>query len=126
MSQENEELYSIPARYRRIENLHIVFWLVKDLCWVMLWKIPGLIMIVPTIGAAALITWQTRNIKSELLHNVAVLFWIIANSYWMITEFFSDDDSLRYYAVLPFVLGIISVGYYYVGGFAARVVKKKF
>lgn len=126
MSQENEELYSIPARYRKIENLHIVFWLVKDLCWVMLWKIPGLIMIVPTIGAAALITWQTRNIKSELLHNVAVLFWIIANSYWMITEFFSDDDSLRYYAVIPFVLGIISVGYYYVGGFAARVVKKKF
>jgi prepilin signal peptidase PulO-like enzyme (type II secretory pathway) len=125
MSQENEELYSIPARYRKIENLHIVFWLVKDLCWVMLWKIPGLIMIVPTIGAALLITWQTRNIKSELLHNVAVLFWIIANSYWMITEFFSDDDSLRYYAVIPFVLGIISVGYYYVGGLAAKVVRRK-
>lgn len=114
-NNQQEPLYSIPARYRKIENLHIVFWLVKDLCWVMLWKVPGLIMIVPTIGAAALITWQTRNIKSELLHNVAVLFWIIANSYWMITEFFSDDDSLRYYAVIPFVLGIISVGYYYVG-----------
>ncbi|MGV3460906.1 MAG: hypothetical protein ACO1N9_10690 [Flavobacterium sp.] len=121
MDTNNEPLYSIPARYRKIENLHIVFWLVKDLCWVMLWKIPGLIMIIPTIGAAALITWQTRNIKSELLHNVAVLFWIIANSYWMITEFFSKDDSLRYYAVIPFVLGIISVGYYYIGGFARKL-----
>jgi len=34
----------------------------------------------------------------------------------------NDGDSLRYYVVIPFVLGIISVGYYYVGGFAARVV----
>ncbi|NMH28316.1 hypothetical protein [Flavobacterium silvaticum] len=111
----NDQLYQIPLRYRKTENLHIVFWLLKDLCWVMLWKPLGLIMIFPTIGAAALITWQTRHIKSELLHNVAVLFWIIANSYWMMTEFFSDNDSLRYYAVIPFALGIVSVAYYYFG-----------
>lgn len=110
-----EELYSIPARYRKIENLHIVFWLIKDLCWVMLWKPLGLIMIVPTIGAALLITWQTRTIKSELLHNLAVVFWISANAYWMLAEFYSKDDSLRYYAVIPFIFGIITVGYYYLG-----------
>ncbi len=110
-----EETYSIPARFRRIENLHIVFWLIKDLCWVMLWKPLGLIMIVPTMGAALLITWQTKHIKSELLHNVAVVFWITANAYWMITEFFSNDDSLRYYAVIPFALGIITIAYYYIG-----------
>ncbi|WP_219928772.1 hypothetical protein [Flavobacterium album] len=34
----SEELYQIPACYRKTENLHIVFWLIKDLCWVMLWK----------------------------------------------------------------------------------------
>jgi hypothetical protein len=112
---EKEELYSIPARFRRTENLHIVFWLVKDLCWVMLWKPLGLIMIVPTIGAAVLITWQTRHIKSELLHNIAVVLWIIANAYWMITEFFFKDDSLRYYAVIPFTLGLITIAYYYFG-----------
>lgn len=114
MSQK-EELYSIPARYRKIENLHIVFWLIKDLCWVMLWKPLGLIMIIPTVGAAVLITWQTRVIKSELLHNLAVVFWISANAYWMLAEFYSSDDSLRYYAVIPFILGIITVGYYYLG-----------
>jgi prepilin signal peptidase PulO-like enzyme (type II secretory pathway) len=110
-----EELYQIPARFRKIENLHIVFWLLKDLCWVMLWKTAGVIMIVPTIGAALLITWQTRHIKSELLHNIAVVLWIMANAYWMLTEFFTNDDSLRYYAVIPFSLGIIVIAYYYIG-----------
>lgn len=112
---QKEEFYSIPARYRKIENLHIVFWLIKDLCWVMLWKPLGLIMIVPTIGAAVLITWQTRHIKSELLHNIAVVCWITANAYWMITEFFFDDGTLRYYAVIPFALGLITIAYYYLG-----------
>jgi hypothetical protein len=109
----HEPLYAIPARYRRLENLHIVFWLFKDLCWVMLWKPLGLIMIVPTIAAALLITWQTRHIFSELLHNIAVALWIVANSYWMITEFYFKDDTLRYYAVIPFTLGILVIGYYY-------------
>lgn len=114
----NEEMYQIPARFRRTENLHIVFWLLKDLCWATLSKTGGVIMIVPTIAAALLITWQTRNIKSELLHNLAVVFWILANAYWMITEFYyPEDDSLRYYTVIPFSLGIIVIAYYYIGEF---------
>jgi len=112
MSQQ-EEMYSIPAKFRKIENLHIVFWLIKDLSWAMLWKPLGLIMIIPTIGAALLITWQTRHIKSELLHNLAVDFWIIANAYWMLTEFYSADDNLRYYTIIPFSIGIIIITYYY-------------
>jgi prepilin signal peptidase PulO-like enzyme (type II secretory pathway) len=119
-----EPVYQIPARFRRTENLHIVFWLLKDLSWAMLWKPLGLMMIIPTVGAAFLITWQTRHIKSELLHNVAVVFWILANAYWMITEFFSDDDSLRYYSIIPFSLGIIVIAYYYIGlKFYPHVVK---
>jgi hypothetical protein len=110
---QQEELYSIPNRFRRIENLHILFWLLKDLSWAMLWKPLGVIMIVPTISAALLITWQTRRIKSELLHNLAVDFWIIANAYWMITEFYFDDDSLRFYTIIPFLIGLIIITYYY-------------
>jgi hypothetical protein len=110
-----EQLYQIPSRYRKIENLHIVFWLIKDLCWAMLWKPVALVMIIPTVGAALLITWQTRKIKSELLHNIAVLFWITANAYWMATEFFFSDDTLRYYAIIPFSLGILAIAYYYFG-----------
>lgn len=111
--EQPEAMYSIPAKFRRTENLHIVFWLLKDLSWAMLWRPLGLVMIVPTISAALLITWQTRHIKSELLHNIAVDFWIIANAYWMLTEFFSRDESLRYYTVIPFAIGLAIIAYYY-------------
>ena len=112
MNQQGE-MYSIPSRFRRIENLHILFWLLKDLSWAMLWRPLGLIMIVPTIGAALLITWQTRHIKSEFLHNLAVDFWIVANGYWMITEFYSTNDDLRYYTIIPFTIGLLIICYYY-------------
>lgn len=110
---QNKGAYSIPVRFRKMENLHIVFWLIKDLSWAMLWRPLGVFMIIPTVAAAVIITWQTRKIKSELLHNLAVVFWIIANCYWMLTEFFSTNDSLRYYAVLPFSAGIGIIVYYY-------------
>ena len=38
MSQSKETLYSIPARFRKMENMHIVFWLMKDISWCMIWK----------------------------------------------------------------------------------------
>lgn len=32
---KKEEMYSIPAAYRKMENTHILFWLVKDISWCM-------------------------------------------------------------------------------------------
>lgn len=106
-------MYSIPQRFRMIENLHIVFWLIKDLSWAMLWKPLGLIMIIPTISAALLITWQTRNIKAELYHNIGVDCWICANAYWMIVEFQELPDKFRYFSAIPFSIGICFIAYYY-------------
>ncbi|MFN8264688.1 MAG: hypothetical protein U0T11_01375 [Chitinophagaceae bacterium] len=108
-------IYSIPARFRKIENLHILFWLIKDACWALNWHIPALIMIVPTLGAAVLIAWQTRKIFSELMHNLAVLFWIVANCTWMIGEFYAKDEGelARHIAVIPFAIGLIILAVYY-------------
>ena len=36
MAAKTEGTYAIPSRYRRLENLHIVFWLFKDISWCML------------------------------------------------------------------------------------------
>lgn len=109
----NEKIYAIPARFRAIENLHIVFWLVKDLSWAMLWRPLGLFMIIPTVSAALLITWQTRKIKAELFHNLAVVFWIFANAYWMIIEFWDFPDHYRYYSAIPFGIGMCFITAYY-------------
>ncbi len=108
------KIYSIPDRFRRLENLHIVFWLVKDISWAMLWRPIGLLMFIPTLFIAALITWQNRHVKAELFHNLAIFFWITANGYWMISEFFwANLDYLRYYAAIPFSVGIFFIATYY-------------
>ena len=113
-------MYVIPASYRRMENLHIVFWLLKDISWCMIWKTLGLLMIVPTLSVAIFIAWRTRDIKSEFAHNLAIVFWITANSYWMISEFFGFDDvhiisqfAGKHIAIIPFGIGILILSHYY-------------
>ncbi|WP_303310929.1 hypothetical protein [Hymenobacter sp. BT730] len=115
-----ESDYRIPASYRRMENMHIVFWLLKDVSWCMVWKPLGLLMIVPTLTIAVVIAWRTRHIVSEWAHNVAIVLWITANSYWMISEFFEFDTLLvapgitgKHLALGPFVAGLLVLGYYY-------------
>jgi len=99
-------------KLRKTENLHILLWLLKDFCWISNYKILGLTMIIPTITVAILITWRTREISSELWHNLAIVCWISANSIWMIGEFYFND-STRPYAIMFFVSGFLFVGYYY-------------
>lgn len=120
MKQQEESLYSIPARYRKMENMHIVFWLFKDISWCMIWKTLGIMMIIPTLSIAVFIAFRTRDIKSEFAHNLAVIFWISANSYWMISEFWGFDEKRilfdvegKYLAVIPFAIGMIILGWYY-------------
>ena len=104
--------------------MHIVLWLIKDACWAMNFRTLGTIMIVPTLAVAILITWQTRHIHSELLHNLVVTLWITANCTWMIGEFFGWDDhllgdyGLRQLTIIPFTIGLLILLYYYV--FLAR------
>lgn len=113
----NENVYSIPARFRRIENLHILLWLLKDVCWALNLRIMGMIMIIPTLSVAIMICWQTRKIQSELLHNLAVVCWIFANCLWMAGEFFGFDEGTwgaRHLALFPFGIGLIILSYYYI------------
>lgn len=97
---------------RRSENFHIVLWLIKDVCWVLDQKLAGTIMIVPTVAMAVWIAWRARTDASELLHSLAVVFWICANGVWMLGEFFCNDCT-RPFATVFFVLGLMCVAWYY-------------
>lgn len=116
---KEKSVYAIPARFRKIENLHILLWLIKDMCWALNFKWMAIIMIVPTLAVALLITVQTRKMRSELFHNLAIMFWITANCSWMVGEFFGWDENLygklglRQFAVVPFAIGLSIIGYYY-------------
>lgn len=79
----------------------------------MLWKPLGIAMFFPTFLISILITWQTRHIKAELFHNLAVTFWIFTNGYWMFIEFIGRDEELRVYTAIPFAIGLFFIAYYY-------------
>ncbi len=116
----SNEVYAIPIRYRKMENLHIVFWLLKDISWCMIWRPLGIAMIFPTLIIAIVIAFRTRQYMSEVCHNVAIVVWISANSYWMISEFLHFDTHIifgdytyKHLAIIPFIIGIVILGYYY-------------
>ena len=124
-----EENYTIPLKYRKIENLHIVFWLIKDLCWCVVFKPLAIAMIIPTLIIAAGITWQNRKIATEFYHNIAVFFWIVANCLWMFSEFYNFAEIAvigtltgKNLAIFPFSIGIGFLVYYY---FVHRIFKRK-
>ncbi|PZP47176.1 MAG: hypothetical protein DI598_11260 [Pseudopedobacter saltans] len=103
-----------------MENLHIVFWLFKDIAWCLGIKWLGIVMVIPTLTIAVIIAWRTRHMMSERCHNLAITFWIMANSYWMISEFYVFDQKPLYgsftykdLALVPFFIGVITLGYYY-------------
>ena len=77
------------------------------------WKILGICMIIPTISVAIIISYKTwREKDDEFWINLAICFWIGANSYWMICEF-SHHEQIKNYAGFPFVAGMICVVYFY-------------
>ena len=68
-------------------------------------------MVIPTLSIAGIIVYITRKTVDVFL-NLAILFWISANSFWMFIEFFTTGE-LKYWASIPFALGFIFVGIYY-------------
>lgn len=93
---------------RKFENYHILFWLVKDLCWAMEWKPLAIVMIAPTVGLAIYIAYKSFGQRFDFLHNVAICCWIIANATWMVGEFYEYET--RPVAAVLFVIGIMLIG----------------
>ena len=104
-----------------MENLHIVFWIFKDIGWCLIWKPLGIMMIFPTLIISILIAWRTRHMMAELTHNLAITLWILANSYWMSTEFLGIDSAIafngityKHLTLIPFLSGVACLAYYYI------------
>lgn len=114
----------ITKEIRKFENMHILMWLLKDTCWVLNYKAMGMFMVVPTLSLAFYLTWRMRTSRTELLHNLAVCSWIVANSIWMTGEFFFED-SLRHFAFIFFLIGLLLIFYYYVFHLPKKIKKQK-
>jgi len=105
-------------RYRLLENLHLPFWLVKDFCWAMVWRPLGIAMIFPTILLAVFLAVKTRSSTQVFLPNMAIVFWIAANSIWMSDEFF--DLKIRFICPVFFGAGLMCIIWWLIRYFPAE------
>lgn len=95
----------MSKQLRLMENYHILLWLFKDISWMMEFQVFGTIMIIPTLFMAVYILYKSKE-HIEFWVNLAVLFWIMANSSWMLIEFFNLGNKI---ISLPFfILGLVS------------------
>ncbi len=78
----------------------------------MVWRPGGIFMIFPTLGVAFYILWRSRAVRAEAFHNLAVCLWIMANSVWMVGEFFNIEA--RPIAVGIFLTGLSVLLIYYI------------
>ncbi len=122
--KEGESIYIAPVQ-RWIENGHIFLWLLKDSCWAGGWREGGIFMIFPTIAVALYILWRSRGHRPELFHNLAICIWIIANSVWMVSEFYEVDAEYKKYVVMIFATGILLLLVYYLFFFKKDRKKEK-
>lgn len=97
---------------KQLDNFHIVLWLMKDIFWVREEQFWGVLMIMPTVSVAMILTIQSIHQKQGFYSNFAILCWMLADSIWMVDEFFILE--IQWITLGLFILGILSMVYYYI------------
>lgn len=82
------------------------------------WRPLGIIMIFPTVTLAVYLTMISRKKLSEFLPQLAVVFWISANSLWMIEEFY--DLHFKPASLALFVAGMVVMSWWLIRYFRAE------
>lgn len=85
--------WSFYLSERGLDNIHIYFWITKDLCWVQSWFFAGIAIgstacLYALLLAFRAIYWQ-RNISLFWI-KIAEFLWLFANFWWMIGELHDD------------------------------------
>ena len=85
--------------FRQYENLHMLFWIIKDLSWssehLQAWGI----CLIPTILISADLIYLSATSTSspdytaDLVHFIVTFIWVIGNSVWAFGDFFIDKYS---------------------------------
>ena len=102
----------MKIRSEKYDNLHIILWLIKDMCWSIDSKL-GVVFVIPTIIVSFWLLFKSRTI-SACYHNLAVCFWITANSLWMVSEMYKFEEISKPVVIILFIIGIIILAYYYI------------
>lgn len=100
------------------DRLHILFWVIKDSCWLLGFKLLGTCMIAPTLILSGIMCFKQKKDKRALAAELSVFFWISANSTWMLDEFF--DIGTKNIAAYFFIAGLFCISYSYFTPFLTK------
>jgi len=93
------------SNQKRVSDLHYPLWLLKDFFWMANFPILSLILAIPAI---LLSFWMcTMTADKTLSENKMILWWLIANTNWMIAEKF--ETPTYWIAYIFFGIGIIEM-----------------
>lgn len=91
----------------KFDGIHLLLWLIKDTLWVMGFKYATLLMIIPTVSYTCYLLYKNRENRSFFILYIAILFWLLGNSAWIVNDFFLQN---KYNTVcyVFFILGILT------------------
>lgn len=92
-------------KQKRILDVHYPLWLLKDFFWMANMPILSLILAVPAILISLWMCMITAG--KQLSENKMILWWLIANTNWMIAEKF--ETNTYWLAYISFCIGIIEM-----------------
>ena len=116
--QSSQPLKTLKRSAQVLEYLHFPLWIIKDAAWfaalhVEAYKVQfqyvSLAFALPTISITLYLIAVSRS-KFLCLENTLIAFWLMANTFWMVSELFEYPVSL--WAACFFVLGILTVPFY--------------
>lgn len=98
----------------KVDFLHFSFWLLKDICWLLKWKLLATILVFPTFLLTVYILVKTKNFIST-----AGIFssWVMMNIFWMIHELYGIS--------LVFAEFFIVIGLFCLVSYIYKTVNKK-
>jgi len=101
----------------KIDFYHFSSWLLKDVFWLLKWKLLSTFMVIPTLGLTIYILFKTKKFLS-----IETIFssWVMTNIFWMLHELYDTPLYLSY----PFIiLGIFTIVLYLIKNFKSFSIK---
>jgi hypothetical protein len=92
---------------RKLEKALIFTWLIQEIVWLYMWRNGGVVLIALSTAIGIMLVFKSYKFKDEFLLNLALSIWTLANSTWMIYEFFESCKIMKTCTLILFVTSFI-------------------
>jgi hypothetical protein len=112
---ENSFNSKIFFTVRGSENIHIYFWICKDLGWILNNKVLGMTFGTITLLWVLVLTYHAICKKNyeDLYFILSMFLWLGANYIWMLGNLIYDTDVFRFGASCIMMCGIVTIAFYF-------------